>query len=185
MPIEVEMKLKLLEKQKILERMRKQGFALKSDLEMEDIYFSHPSRDFSKSDEALRLRKFIGEEKTEITYKGRKLMEKSKTREEITAKIFDGAELQRILSLLSFEEVGRIKKVRENWEANEVIISIDEVGGLGTYLEIECIVERNTEIKSAIQKLRKILENLGLDYRMEIRKSYIELLLDNVSGVKL
>ena len=44
----------------------------------EDLYFNHPSRDFGKTDEALRLRRVNNNCK--ITYKGPKLSKETKAR---------------------------------------------------------------------------------------------------------
>ena len=53
-----------------------------------DRYFAHPSRDFARTDEALRLRR-IGEFNF-ITYKGPKLDATTKTRREIEIGLADG-----------------------------------------------------------------------------------------------
>ena len=44
----------------------------------QDIYFNHPSRDFGKTDEALRLRFING--KCKVTYKGPKVSSETKAR---------------------------------------------------------------------------------------------------------
>ncbi|MFZ1315045.1 class IV adenylate cyclase, partial [Methanothrix sp.] len=52
-----------------------------------DLYFNSPLRDLRTSDEALRIR--IKEDGARLTYKGPRLDQKTKSRQELTVKIDD------------------------------------------------------------------------------------------------
>ena len=73
-------------------------------IDQEDIYLSHPSRDFRVTNEALRIRR-IGDE-NRITYKGPRLSGPTKTREEIEISLDHGQvafeQLLRLLENLGF-----------------------------------------------------------------------------------
>src|SRR3990170_8384094 len=82
-----------------------------SQCDMEDVYFSHPARDFGKTDEALRLRKMEG--LSELTYKGPRMkVQDVKAREEITLKSPDPVDVQRIVERLGFKELYVVRKKR-------------------------------------------------------------------------
>ncbi len=132
----------------------------------EDIYFSHPCRDFSKTDEALRIR-CQGDE-TLFTYKGPKLDGISKTREELEVPCPEG--LKQILERLGFERVGEIRKRRRSFFKEGVTVCLDDVEGLGKFLEIE---SRSEDADSA-EDLVGMLEEVGLKSE---RRSYLELLI--------
>jgi len=64
-------------------------FARWSDpIQQIDHYFSHPCRDFLKTDEALRLRQ--GGERVELTWKGPRIDQSTKTRQELELPIANG-----------------------------------------------------------------------------------------------
>ena len=133
-----------------------------------DIYFNHPAWDFAVTDEALRIRKVNGHCK--ITYKGPKLSKTTKARveHETTAGDFDA--LRNIILSLGFTESGVIEKVRKIYSLGESEISIDDVKGLGVFVEIERIGELKEEVE---KELFDTAAKLGLT-RFE-RRSYLEL----------
>ncbi|MDR3063766.1 MAG: class IV adenylate cyclase, partial [Methanobrevibacter sp.] len=138
------------------------------------------------NDKALRIRSIEKNEKkyTKITYKGPKLDKISKTREEIELEVENKDEMKKLFERLLFIESGHVKKIREiyeylekedkNLENMKFEIAIDNVKGLGYYMEIETDLEdEKTEI--AIEKIYKLFKELGIENGFE-RTSYLELL---------
>ena len=144
----------------------------------EDTYFAHPCRDFKQTDEALRIRvrRFNGHFEAFLTYKGPKLDQRSKTRLELEVPITDPDEYERILNALGFKEVLTVSKVREKYYYDrKIVIALDEVEGLGKFIEVETLVEDETDVEEAVEKIREIMEALGV--RRFERRSYLELVL--------
>lgn len=173
--IEIEIKAKIENEEELRDKLKELGVEKKGKVFEEDIYFQHPSKDFAKSDEALRLRKSIekSKEKNErffLTYKGKKIDDKTKTREEITIEIDSFEKAKKILEKLGFREVAKIKKSRELYKLGEYLISIDDVVSLGKFAEIE----KRSESYSA-EEMLALMKKLGL--KESIRESYLELLL--------
>ncbi|WP_297063927.1 class IV adenylate cyclase [Thermococcus sp.] len=145
----------------------------------EDTYYQHPCRDFSKTDEALRIRvrRFNGHFEAFLTYKGPKIDPRSKTREEIEVPIEDPDAHARILESLGFREVLTVEKVREKYYVERgITLTLDEVEGLGKFVEIEAITDDKSKVPELVERLREILLELGVT-RFE-RRSYLELLLE-------
>ncbi len=145
----------------------------------EDTYYQHPCRDFSKTDEALRIRvrRFNGHFEAFLTYKGPKIDLRSKTREEIEVLIEDPDAHARILESLGFREVLTVEKVREKYYVERgITLTLDEVEGLGKFVEIEAITDDKSKVPELVERLREILLELGVT-RFE-RRSYLELLLE-------
>ncbi len=135
-----------------------------------DLYFNSPLRDFRRSDEALRIR--IKEEGARLTYKGPRLDRETKSRLERTVKIDDPGELEQILKSLGFKLSAEVRKRRTKYTMGDLTIALDEVDGLGTFLEVEAAGEADWE-----EQKRKVLDILGrLDLGESIRSSYLELL---------
>ncbi|MGQ9844098.1 MAG: class IV adenylate cyclase [Spirochaetota bacterium] len=144
------------------------GAFISTELE-DDCYFNHPSRDFGKTDEALRIRRV--NDTYYLTYKGPKLGGISKTRYEKEVQIFDADGLKDILKKLGFVLYGRVQKKRDVYLLNEVTICCDDVTGLGTFVELEMMSNNREE---AEKWLFALASTLGLSNF--ITASYLEML---------
>ncbi|ACX73426.1 adenylyl cyclase CyaB [Methanocaldococcus vulcanius M7] len=171
--IEVEVKVKIDNKEEISKKLKELGFKYIKKKFQEDIYFNGIDRDFKKTDEALRIRDEDGN--FFITYKGPKLDNISKTREEIEVKIEDKEKMRKILKKLGFKEVPPIRKIREIYKKGDIEASIDEVDSLGTFLELEKPVKSMEEKDNALKEILTILKALNISNDNIIRKSYLEL----------
>ena len=118
-----------------------------------------------------------------LTYKGPLVDPHSKTRHEIEVPFAAGSEaaeqLAAILRLLGFREVRSVEKRRIVyhllWEDRRLELTLDEVAGLGTFLEIETAAEES-EREAARDSILRLAGRLGL--RDSIRKSYLTMLLE-------
>lgn len=133
-----------------------------------DIYFNHPSRDFGKTDEALRIRRVNNN--TKITYKGPKLSQTTKARVEHETGVEDFNSLKNIIRSLGFTESGVIEKERIVFYLDGAEVTIDNVKDLGVFVEIEKIGALKDEVE---KELFDIASKLGLS-KFE-RRSYLEL----------
>ncbi|AEH07228.1 class IV adenylate cyclase [Methanothermococcus okinawensis] len=185
--IEVELKAKL-EKDEILNFIRKLedlGFKRIIKKEETDIYYNGIDRDFRKTDEALRIRKSVNMDGIDnmdikyvryyLTYKGPKMDNISKTREELEVQVSDGETTKKILEKLGFKPVKPIVKIREIYKRDDIEISIDEVKDVGNYVEFEKIVEFTSEKENAINELINLMKSLNISKDKLIKTSYLEL----------
>jgi len=138
-----------------------------------DLYFNHPCRDFFQTDEALRIRK--DREGVTLTYKGKKVDFETKTREELKVKVEDFGRMKRVLEKLGFSIAGEVRKTRRIYRMDDVILCLDWIEELGSFVEIEIETEKVDEGK---RKIFEIAETLGLKREKSIRKSYLEMILD-------
>ncbi|HWR25908.1 MAG TPA: class IV adenylate cyclase [Methanosarcina sp.] len=176
--IEVEVKVRA-DHSKVRSILEKLG-AKKIGVEHQsDIYFAAPHRDFAKTDEALRIRSFDG--KSVLTYKGPKLDGVSKTREELETPA-DEVSTTRILNALGFSKAEIVRKTREVFKAEEITICLDEVEGLGEFLELEITVENERELEASRAKLFELLKQFGFGKKDSIRTSYLEMVLEKKKG---
>ena len=171
--IEVEVKAK--SKPGIKKKLESIGAQKIKKEKQEDTYFNAPHKDFKITDEALRIRKTPL--KAFITYKGPKIDEKSKTRQEIETEIPDPKNMTRILECLGFKKAHKVIKKRETYQLNDFKIAIDNVKGLGTYIEIEKDIKEDEDYNETLHKILKIYKQLGIKKGFQ-RKSYLELLLE-------
>jgi adenylate cyclase class 2 len=150
-----------------------------------DLYFAHPARDFSRTDEAVRLRRV--DELNYITYKGPKLDTTTKTRVEIELPLGTGAahaeDAVRLLEALGFRSVTEVRKVRELWEVRwqgrAIGVSLDQVDEVGSFVELEIMAEAD-DADGARNCIASLAERLQLSQGE--RRSYLELLLAGRQG---
>ena len=180
MTYEVENKYRIESANSIEDRLAELGCQFAAAVTQRDEYFNHPSRDFAETDEALRIRS-VGDE-NRITYKGPKLDTATKTRKEIEPLVGPGGEnadlLASVLIELGFRRVRVVEKRRRTanflWETFPVEAALDEVTGLGSFLELEISAD-DENLQAAQAGLNSLANHLGLS--TPERRSYLELLL--------
>lgn len=147
-------------------------------VEQVDTYLAHPARDFASTDEALRLRRAGA--RTELTYKGPKLDRETKARREVTVDVGDYEAARALFLALGFRIVADVRKTRSCHPFAGFEASLDEVAGLGTFVELERALPEGAELEPARAEARAALARLGLGATE--RRSYLELLLEKGSA---
>lgn len=153
---ELEAKYRSKDNRKVEEALIELGAQKLSEEVIEDLYFSHRERDFGDSDEVLRIRRTEGA--TELTYKGPRMRRvDAKAREEISVEVGDGFAAQRIIERLGFEQTYVMKKRRTSYILDKVRVELDDVDGLGQYVEIELLTEAPERAGELLEIARKRL----------------------------
>jgi adenylate cyclase, class 2 len=180
MSYEVELKYAVTDSARLREVCRSLG-AVPTAVRCEvDTYLRHPARSFEETDEALRVRQ--RDCRVFVTYKGPKVDATTKTRVEIEIELLPGEhgvggvlDLWRLLGFLPVREVRKRRELLEvPWQGRQVHLSLDQVDGLGDFVELELAAE-SAELEQYRQVIKSLAEKLGL--RNSERKSYLELLL--------
>ena len=102
-----------------------------------------------------------------LTYKSDRQGDRFGSREEIETQIADPDEVRRILKHVGLKESATYHKETSSWWANQCVVSLDVISGVGTYLEVE----------GQEKEILEVLEVLGLKNREPERRSYFEILL--------
>ena len=179
MKYEVEMKFPLNDRAAFEARLAELGAAISAAQGEFDVYFAHPARDFARTDEALRVRR--KGPANFLTYKGPKVDATTKTRHEIDLPLPPEEETAQawigLLGALGFTVAGEVRKSRRKahvaWQGRRVEVSLDEVERLGTFVELELVVEP-AEAEAAKTCIAALAERLQLEG--SVRRSYLELL---------
>lgn len=165
MPVNLELKIKLRDPEKVIEKLKSIRADYKGELNQTDIYYK-------SNNYRLKLRLENGT-RTMIKY----------LRNEGTGKRWSEFHLLSLgnnnaRSYLKdiLEEETLVEKVRQLFIYNTTRIHIDNVKGLGTFLELETGVISNKV--DAAKKFDEIKNLLSLDDTNEIRKSYRDLLME-------
>jgi adenylate cyclase class 2 len=181
MHFEVELKFRVVHAGPIEAQLRSLGATVGEDVLQADLYFAHPARDFAVTDEALRIRR-QGDHNA-IAYKGPKIDSATKTRRELELPLPGGkesfAQFSELLAALGFSAVAEVRKRRRGaslpWRGAVIEAALDEVEGLGSFVELETIAEESN-LEEAKTLVTSLAARLGLCDSE--RRSYLELLLD-------
>ena len=113
----------------------------------------------------------------ELTYKGPKVDDAAKTREEFESTVGDPDAVEAALEALGFEPAAAVEKARRRFELDGYAVVLDDVDGLGTFVEVETEAAAGG-LDAAREGAAAVLERLGLANRERLRSSYLGLLLD-------
>ncbi len=183
--IEVETKFPVVEIDAFMSRFAELQPTLVEDRTEIDEYFHAPDRDFTATDEALRVRR-VGET-AYLTYKGPKLDTATKTRRELETRLEDGflaAELAvSLLHASGYLTAANVTKSRKVFcvgaDHLQAEVCLDRVHNLGDFVEIEIAADTGT-VETARQAVGELAERLQLGPGE--RRSYLELLMDKQKG---
>ena len=171
--MEIEIKAPVDDPEALVENLLRIGGVKIGKVKQVDTYYSHPCKDYSKTDEALRIRNEDG--KVFLTYKGPRLGKIGKSRVEITVEVKNPGALNKLLSALGFFEVAQVNKIRTIYRVGEYSVMLDEVASLGTFVEVECKCEGDIDVKEA--EMATFLKSIGVRAAL-IKKSYLELIME-------
>jgi len=183
MSIEYEVKVSINDLEDVERKLLQLGAVKIDEVVEEDYYIDlRPCIDLRERDMALRVRikhsKAMQRTVSEMTFKGPKLVPNMKVRKEITINVDDGYKVLEIFKELGFRYYV-IKKRRKIYKYGPYRVFLDDVYGLGKFLEVEVEGVRDVnEFRDLIKRfvsLLKISENF-------IVKSYLELMLARVEG---
>jgi adenylate cyclase class 2 len=178
--LEVELKVRIPSLEAVRKRLREKGAGYTGRIHENDIYYNAPHRDFSVTDEAVRVR--YTNDHAVVTYKGPKIRKSGlKAREELNTAVESGEVFEQMLDRLGFTRTTEVNKWRENYRFSDAAISLDEVDELGTFVEIEIMAA--DENSPAALLIERIAKEIGVSGE-PILASYLELLLSKRSAVQ-
>ena len=106
-------------------------------------------------------------------YKGPKLDKVTKTGKETASPVTNVESFQLILCRLGFKEAGRVEKERRLYSYEGEEVSLDQVKGLGSFVEIE---EMSDNLEEGRAEVLHVMKELGLE--KSERRSYLELIIE-------
>ena len=204
--IEVEIKLPANNLQEIKGILLQNGFVEEHHVREHDIYF-YGERQIKARGEALRIREitdFIsGKVLAQINFKGQKMDQQTMTRQELETELASAKIGVQLLSAIGFYPVApEVIKDRQTLVCGDMTACLDQVTGLGEFLELEILVaeyedkspiapllngEANTSDESvrkeeaflrqqAMERIEATLQMLGYAVTDTVTTSYLSML---------
>lgn len=175
--IEVEVKLPLFRRSMTERALTECGFIAGDLIQESDIYYTSDFHDFMAKDEALRIRQSDNLTKISsrsiLTFKGPKLDQVSMTRNELETVIESPEDCRAILAALGYKPLFPVNKLRQYYHKGEITACVDQVEGLGSFLELEILVEEEFSREDSLKKIESILTDLDLSLKESTTLSYL------------
>lgn len=158
---EIELKARVRNKAGLLQKIKQQGIKLGPAKTHHDVVFCKPGqKDYEPGSIWHRIRT---ENNTKViwTIKGDTGRKLDSIEHEV--EVSDGVELENMLRLMGLELYSDLTKTRQKAKVGEVEICLDDVEGLGAYIEVEKLfTDHDTDYEKAAEELWELLEKLGI-----------------------
>ncbi|MDP2907191.1 MAG: class IV adenylate cyclase [Nanoarchaeota archaeon] len=162
--MEIEIKLRVKNFKKLKKQLTKLGAIFKEEMSNEDRYFTLKHRDFMKTKECLRIRTIPEKKISILTYKPRTTPKMKKEgfiwKKETEIQVNNEKVLSEILKRLGCIELTTVYKTRKEFELDGFVLALDDVKGIGHFLEIEKI---SNDVITTKKRIWGLLEKLGFD----------------------
>ena len=164
---EVEIKVKNIDKEKIIGRLKELGAKKIFWGKILDYRFDTLDRVLSNKGKVLRIRKKGNY--SYLNYKGKKTSKENIVgREEVGVRISNFNVMHNILNEVGFIKIFHIEKYREEYELDGIKFDIDKYEGMDPILEIEA---------DSYEKVEKYMKKLGIKQN-EIKRVYMRELIE-------
>ena len=174
---EIEIKAKLREKEKVMEKLKKLGCVFESPIIQEDTVYAEKTDSlqiFRANRMFLRLR-VKNKSKILFTIKKKGVNDLDSIEHEV--EVSSREEMEKAILLIGYKEMVRVNKERIITHHNGCEICIDEVENLGLFIEMERLIEDGDSNKIQ-EEMFKFFESIGIDRQDRITYGYDLLLLE-------
>ena len=167
--IEIEAKIKVERLDAYAERLAELRAALKDQVSQRDVFYDRADGSLLKSDSGLRVREEVRQASSDTTlcFKGPRQAGPYKRRVEIELGVCDAEAAKRLVEALGYVQTVAVRKDRRIWRLGECDVCLDEVAGLGDFIEVEGPCEK---------AISEVLGLLQLEGAQCVKESYAVLL---------
>ena len=173
--IEVESKFKLasdITRDNLIAILKSQFIAPISSKRQIDTVFLLPGQvdaPIVPGSKIMRVRDVLNPETGELQQSLMTLKVEGQTKlvsDEYEFAVDDGNAARQMLTALGWQEVVTVDKIRLESKTEKYTICIDEVAGLGLFIELEVLTEDSADVKNIQQQMCNFLKNLDIDGKL-------------------
>lgn len=166
---EIELKFKIENIESILTFLEKQGCEISPMNYQYDTIYVKDLNHVESTEGSIWLRVRKTNDKIELNYK--KQSAKKMESEEIEFEVSSYEKANSFLKALGFQEWVQVNKKRRYIKYQDYNICIDEVERLGTFIEIELLIEEQTN-EDYEEKILNVAKEMGIDILNRINSHY-------------
>lgn len=167
---EIEIKCRLRDKAATLQAIEKLSVRLSEPKKQHDVVYAWPGvKDNAPGSIWLRIRT-ENDTKTIFTLKKQNIGSLDSIEHE--TEVADVKELGLIIQNLGYELYSDLTKIRQKGRYGNIEICVDEVPGLGSFIEAEMLMDEDADHDVVVAELWSFFEKIGLDRKDEEHEGY-------------
>ncbi len=169
---EIEVKARLTNKAKVIQKLIEKGCVLTNPITQHDQIFFHDSiktyKDIMPGTNVFRIRNQDGK----AIFNLKKPQENELSCIEHETVVDSAKHVEAMLKYLQYRCLVEFSKTRQKTKLNNVEICIDEVSSLGSFIEVEKMAENETDTNIVQEELFQVLESLGVRREDRVHQGY-------------
>ncbi|MEP7162201.1 MAG: class IV adenylate cyclase [Candidatus Moraniibacteriota bacterium] len=169
--MEIEIRAKVDDRANLEARLEAEAKFITASVE-DDVYFKHETDLERKL--VLRIRRKASG--SILTFKGKTTGDDTAW-QDVDLPLSNPDDLENILFSNNYVKVVQIQKSRRSYALQDYEVNLDDITGLGTFIEIEGRGDE-TERRQVEDDISLVLNNLGVSKEHIIRKGYVALMLE-------
>lgn len=178
---EIEVKARVTNLKSLLNRADKLGISLGEPVVQEDTTYETALSRENPDWNIFRIRKQGNKIILTMKYKASSRSRDNHERETV---IEDAKEVAGMLERVGYSYGVRIRKTRRTAKYNNLEICLDDVDGLGTFVEVEKLANDEADVDAIQSELWNILLELGVDSEDRVHKGYDTLMHELAATIK-
>ena len=178
---EIEIKANISNVDRLIDRIEDLGAKLSDAVYQKDDVFTRGDKVGGEGSVFVRVRQETKNNATKNIFTLKKMINGHGDKIECETEISDPDNMLRAIAEMNFVPYMTIAKSRRETKIGEYSICIDEVEGLGNFIEIEKLVDENADHDEIVDELRIFAEKLGVDRADSVDKGYDVLLTEKAS----
>lgn len=167
---EVEVKARITNAADIARRLTQLGCVWSESLHQDDRVYNKKGDSLGAQYRGMVVLRIRNENGTSIvTLKQQQENEKDNIEREVV--VDDPSAMHDILSIMGWQETIRVKKVRQTCSYNNLTVCLDEVEGLGSFVEVEKLTDGDGG-ERVQEELFQLLESWGVSRNQRVMEGY-------------
>ncbi len=166
---EIEIKVRVADKEQLLAALERQNIIMGQPITQHDVVYGPKASGNPPGTNWLRIRT-QSDGKVLFTFK-KSVVGHLDCIEHETA-VEDASELEKILTQLGYALYSDLTKTRSKGRMGDIELCLDEVSGLGTFIEAEKLMQEDANHDAVVAELWQLLSGLGLQKADEVHEGY-------------
>ncbi len=173
---EIEVKYQLEDRNKFLRKLEGFGCEISEVHHQKDTIYVSNVNHIENTPGSIFLRVRKDDDKIELNAKKHEKVMQARTEVEFGVSSYSDA--NRFLELIGFQKWVEVSKKRVHTFYKDCNICIDEVDTLGSFVELEYMVDDKEGEEKVLEKIEKIAKEIGIDTKRVVNQYYDEMIAE-------
>lgn len=173
---EIEVKYQLEDRNKFLKKLEALGCEISEVNHQKDTIYVSDVNHIENTPGSIFLRVRKDNDKIELNAKKHEKVMQARTEVEFGVSSYSDA--NKFLELIGFQKWVEVSKKRVHTFYKDCNICIDEVDTLGSFVELEYVVDDKEEEEKVLEKIEEIAKEIGIDTKRVVNQYYDEMIAE-------